>query len=50
MREGQSIGRKFNDWEIKGVPVRLEIGKKEQESGKLTAARRDTGEKLILET
>lgn len=34
-------GWKFNDWELKGVPLRIEIGKKEVESGSLTVFRRD---------
>ena len=25
-REGPTIGRKYNEWEIKGVPIRIEIG------------------------
>jgi len=41
-----SVGRKFNDWEMKGVPVRLEIGGKEVEERVVTAVRRDTGEKM----
>jgi prolyl-tRNA synthetase len=38
-------GRKFNAWEIKGVPVRLELGPKDAAAGVVTVARRDTGEK-----
>lgn len=48
-REGQSVGRKFNDWEVKGVPLRFEIGDKERQENKVSAARRDTGEKLMLD-
>lgn len=43
--EQTSPGWKFNEWELKGVPVRLEIGSKEQEERVVTAVRRDTGEK-----
>lgn len=44
-REGESAGFKFNKWEVKGVPVRLEIGDKEAGEGIVTAVRRDTLEK-----
>jgi prolyl-tRNA synthetase len=44
-RDGYSPGYKFNDWELRGIPVRIEVGPKEVESGKLVLARRDTGEK-----
>ena len=40
-REGLSPGFKFNDWELKGVPLRLEIGPKDVEKEIVTAARRD---------
>ncbi|MDR1404345.1 MAG: proline--tRNA ligase [Candidatus Methanoplasma sp.] len=38
-------GSKYYDWEIKGVPLRLEIGGRDIENGVVTFARRDTGEK-----
>ncbi len=38
-------GSKFFDWEIKGVPLRFEIGGKDIENGVVTFARRDNGEK-----
>lgn len=34
-------GEKFNLWDIKGVPIRIEIGQKELETNKLTVYRRD---------
>ncbi len=34
-------GWKFNDWELKGVPIRLEIGRREVEQGFVTVFRRD---------
>ncbi|HZU87262.1 MAG TPA: proline--tRNA ligase [Anaerolineaceae bacterium] len=34
-------GFKFNDWEMRGVPLRLEIGPKDVQNGVVTAARRD---------
>lgn len=43
--DNKSPGWKFSEWELKGVPVRVEIGGKEQEERTITAARRDTGEK-----
>ncbi len=38
-------GWKFNDWELKGVPIRIEIGPRDLERKQVVAARRDTGEK-----
>jgi prolyl-tRNA synthetase len=43
--EGESVGFKFNKWEVRGVPVRLEIGDKEAAEGVVTMLRRDTMEK-----
>ncbi len=40
-----SPGWKFNEWEMKGVPVRLELGPRDIEGGKMLAFRRDTCEK-----
>jgi len=40
-REGLSPGFKFNDWEMRGVPVRLEIGPRDVEAQSVMAARRD---------
>ena len=40
-REGQSVGFKFNDWEMRGVPVRMEIGPRDVEKGNAALARRD---------
>ena len=38
-------GSKFYDWEIKGVPLRLELGGRDIENNVVTFARRDTSEK-----
>jgi prolyl-tRNA synthetase len=38
-------GSKYYDWEIKGVPVRLEVGARDIENGVVSFCRRDTGEK-----
>jgi prolyl-tRNA synthetase len=40
-REGFTPGFKFNDWEMRGVPVRIEIGPKDVASGNAVLARRD---------
>jgi prolyl-tRNA synthetase len=40
-REGMTPGAKFNDWELHGVPVRLELGPKDIEKNSVVAARRD---------
>ncbi|MCJ7620332.1 MAG: proline--tRNA ligase, partial [Anaerolineae bacterium] len=44
-REEYTPGWKFNDWEMRGVPLRLEVGPREVAEGKLTCARRDAGRK-----
>jgi prolyl-tRNA synthetase len=40
-REDQTPGFKFNDWEMRGVPVRVEIGPRDVKSNALVLARRD---------
>ncbi len=40
-REQLSPGFKFNDWEMRGVPLRIEIGPKDVEKGSVAMARRD---------
>jgi len=40
-REGVSPGFKFNDWEMRGVPLRLELGPKDVAKGSVVLARRD---------
>ncbi|MBU1975998.1 MAG: proline--tRNA ligase [Nanoarchaeota archaeon] len=44
-RTGYTPGFKFNDWEMKGIPVRIEIGPKDIENKSVMLVRRDTGEK-----
>ena len=44
-REQHRPGYKFNEWELKGVPIRLEIGPRDLASGQAVVYRRDTGEK-----
>ncbi len=43
-----SPGWKFNEWEMKGVPVRIELGPRDIEAGKMLCARRDTLEKVEM--
>ncbi|MDQ2649235.1 MAG: proline--tRNA ligase [Actinomycetota bacterium] len=40
-----SFGRRATDWELKGVPVRIEVGPRDLAEGLVTIVRRDTGEK-----
>lgn len=44
-RTDVSFGRRAVDWELKGVPVRVEIGPRDLAAGNATIVRRDTGEK-----
>ncbi|MDA8335267.1 MAG: proline--tRNA ligase [Peptococcaceae bacterium] len=44
----ETPGWKFNEWEMRGVPVRIEIGPRDVEKGQVVAARRDTGEKIFV--
>src|SRR6184192_4555216 len=41
----QRPGFKFNEWELKGVPVRIEVGPRDLDHEQVTVARRDTGDK-----
>jgi prolyl-tRNA synthetase len=44
----QSNGWKYAEYEMKGVPLRVEIGPKDMEQGQCVMARRDTGEKCFV--
>jgi prolyl-tRNA synthetase len=44
-RDNVSPGWKFNEWELKGVPIRIELGPKDLAQGQVIVVRRDTGEK-----
>jgi prolyl-tRNA synthetase len=48
-RDEVTPGFKFNDWEMKGVPIRIELGPKDYEEGKFVLVRRDNGQKQELE-
>ncbi len=43
-----SPGWKFNEWEMKGVPLRIEVGPKDIENGQAVVCRRDTFEKSFV--
>jgi prolyl-tRNA synthetase len=48
VRDGETAGFKFNQWEMKGVPLRLEIGDRDVTSNSVIVCRRDTGEKITV--
>lgn len=48
MREDNTPGWKFNQWEMKGVPIRMEIGPKDIDKGQVVIVRRDTREKIFV--
>ena len=48
-RDNYSPGFKFNDWEMRGIPVRVEIGPRDIENGVCVVSRRDTGDKETVE-
>ncbi|XP_019405035.1 PREDICTED: bifunctional glutamate/proline--tRNA ligase isoform X2 [Crocodylus porosus] len=48
LRDNYSPGWKFNHWELKGVPIRLEVGPRDMKNHQFVAVRRDTGQKLTL--
>jgi len=43
------FGRRATDWELKGVPLRVEVGPRDLGEGRVVIARRDTGEKIPCE-
>lgn len=47
-RDAYSPGYKFNEWELKGVPLRIEIGPRDMKNGEAVLVRRDSGEKRIV--
>ena len=48
-RDGYTSGWKFNEWEMKGVPLRINIGPRDIEKGQAEFVRRDTKEKIQSE-
>ena len=47
-REDEKPGYKFYKWEIKGIPVRVEVGEKELKDRTVTLFRRDTGDRVMV--
>lgn len=47
-RENYNPGWKFSHWELKGVPLRIELGPKDVEKSQCVVVRRDTGEKIVV--
>ena len=48
LRDGHSFGWKINDWELRGVPLRIELGEKEVKEKIFTLVRRDNFEKIKI--
>jgi prolyl-tRNA synthetase len=47
-RDDLRPGFKFADWELRGVPVRVEVGPRDLDASQITVARRDTGDKTAV--
>lgn len=47
-RDDERLGYKINKWEVKGVPIRVEIGKRELEKNQVTIVRRWDGKKEVV--
>jgi prolyl-tRNA synthetase len=47
-REDESPGYKFNEWELKGIPVRIEVGPRDLQNQQVVLVRRDTRQKQIV--
>ena len=48
VRDEYKPGWKFNEWEMKGVPIRIEVGPRDVEKGQVVLVRRDTREKVFV--
>ena len=48
LRDNYNPGWKFNHWELKGVPIRLEVGPKDVENKEVRVVIRHNGEKLQM--
>ena len=48
-REEYKPGFKYNEWEMKGIPIRIEIGPLDIKKGTVVLVRRDTSEKSVVE-
>lgn len=47
-RDNLTPGRKFNEWELKGIPLRVEVGPRDVKSRQAVLVRRDTGKKRVV--
>ncbi|MEK6886629.1 MAG: proline--tRNA ligase [Nanoarchaeota archaeon] len=47
-REDKNPGWKYTEWELKGIPLRIEVGPRDVEKNQVVLVRRDTGEKIIV--
>lgn len=47
-RDNYSAGWKFNEWEMKGIPIRIELGPRDVGNNQCVLVRRDTGQKRIV--
>ncbi len=47
-RISYSPGWKFHEWELKGIPIRIELGPRDLDKKQITLVRRDTGKKEII--
>ena len=47
-RDNYTPGWKFNEWELKGIPIRIEIGPRDIQKNEVTIVRRDTREKISI--
>lgn len=47
-REEYTPGHKFNEWELKGIPLRIELGPKDLEKKQVVVVKRNTGEKIFV--
>ena len=47
-REGMKPGAKYYEWELRGIPLRMELGPRDLDKGECVIARRDTGTKQSL--
>ena len=47
-RDVYTPGWKFSEWEMRGVPIRIEIGPRDLENSQVVMVRRDTREKLVV--
>ncbi len=50
VRRGYSPGWKFNEWELRGVPLRIEVGPRDIKNKQAVLVRRDTGRSSIVKT